>query len=141
MVPVQRRFLGCLALLAALCAAAGGVLHVAELALYLTPCCLIGALLLSGRFVGNRVRLRSGLRAGNCSATVRWLSTDGHVQSRTWRFKLRRATQPRRAGQPLSSAAWATGRVARRGRVAAKESVSAATQTRAMVAPGGVARW
>lgn len=36
-----------------------------------------------------RVRLRSGLRAGRCSATVRWLSTDGHPQSRTWRFKLR----------------------------------------------------
>jgi len=48
----ERRLLTCLALAAALCAAAGGFLHVAELALYLTPCFLIVGLLLSGRFVG-----------------------------------------------------------------------------------------
>ena len=36
-----------------------------------------------------RARLRSGLRAGSYRATVRWLSSDGHVQSRSWSFRLR----------------------------------------------------
>ena len=35
-----------------------------------------------------RARLRSS-RAGRYSATVRWLSGDGHVQSRTWSFRIR----------------------------------------------------
>jgi methionine-rich copper-binding protein CopC len=33
--------------------------------------------------------LRSGLKAGRYSATVRWLSSDGHVQSKSWSFRLR----------------------------------------------------
>ena len=36
-----------------------------------------------------RARLRAGLRAGAYDATVRWLSSDGHVQSKTWSFRLR----------------------------------------------------
>ena len=36
-----------------------------------------------------RVRLQSGLRAGRYSATVRWLSPDGHIQSKTWSFRVR----------------------------------------------------
>jgi methionine-rich copper-binding protein CopC len=36
-----------------------------------------------------RARLNSGLRAGGYRATVRWLSSDGHVQSKTWSFRLR----------------------------------------------------
>jgi methionine-rich copper-binding protein CopC len=36
-----------------------------------------------------RVRLKSGLRAGRYSATVRWLSPDGHVQGKTWSFRIR----------------------------------------------------
>jgi methionine-rich copper-binding protein CopC len=36
-----------------------------------------------------RVRLKSGLRAGRYSATVRWLSPDGHIQSKTWSFRVR----------------------------------------------------
>jgi methionine-rich copper-binding protein CopC len=36
-----------------------------------------------------RARLRSGLKAGSYRATVRWLSSDGHVQSRSWSFRLR----------------------------------------------------
>ena len=35
-----------------------------------------------------RARLRSS-RAGRYSATVRWLSSDGHVQSKTWSFRIR----------------------------------------------------
>ena len=35
-----------------------------------------------------RARLRSS-RAGGYSATVRWLSSDGHVQSKTWSFRIR----------------------------------------------------
>ena len=33
--------------------------------------------------------LRSGLRAGRYTATARWLDTDGHVQSKSWSFRLR----------------------------------------------------
>ncbi len=36
-----------------------------------------------------RVRLRSGLRAGRYTGTVRWLSPDGHIQSKSWTFRLR----------------------------------------------------
>lgn len=36
-----------------------------------------------------RAGLKSGLGAGRYTATVRWLSNDGHVQSSTWSFKLR----------------------------------------------------
>jgi methionine-rich copper-binding protein CopC len=36
-----------------------------------------------------RARLKSGLRAGSYRATVRWLSSDGHVQSKSWSFRLR----------------------------------------------------
>jgi methionine-rich copper-binding protein CopC len=36
-----------------------------------------------------RVRLRSGLRAGRYTATVRWLSGDGHIQTGSWSFRLR----------------------------------------------------
>ena len=36
-----------------------------------------------------RAGLKSGLRAGRYRATVRWLSSDGHVQSKTWSFRLR----------------------------------------------------
>jgi methionine-rich copper-binding protein CopC len=36
-----------------------------------------------------RARLRSGLKAGSYRATVRWLSSDGHVQSKSWSFRLR----------------------------------------------------
>jgi methionine-rich copper-binding protein CopC len=35
-----------------------------------------------------RARLRS-TRSGRHTATVRWLSSDGHVQSRTWSFRVR----------------------------------------------------
>jgi methionine-rich copper-binding protein CopC len=46
-----------------------------------------------GRLVGGekqlRARLKSGLKAGSYRATVRWLSSDGHVQSKSWSFRLR----------------------------------------------------
>jgi hypothetical protein len=48
---VQRRFLACLTVLAALAALAQGMSGVGELALYLTPLFLIAALLLCGRYV------------------------------------------------------------------------------------------
>ena len=35
-----------------------------------------------------RARLRSS-RSGRYSATVRWLSPDGHITSRTWSFRIR----------------------------------------------------
>ena len=35
-----------------------------------------------------RARLRSS-RSGRYSATVRWLSRDGHVLSKTWSFRIR----------------------------------------------------
>ena len=35
-----------------------------------------------------RARLRS-TRAGRYKATVRWLSSDGHIQSKSWRFRVR----------------------------------------------------
>jgi hypothetical protein len=52
MLGPQRRFLLCLTALAAVCVAAQAVTGISELALYLTPLFLIGALLLSGRFIG-----------------------------------------------------------------------------------------
>lgn len=73
----QRRFLICMTMAAMVCAAAGGVLHVAELALYLTPCFLIVALLLSGRFVGEeRIvrRWRTRLPPPARRARPRWIS-------------------------------------------------------------------
>jgi methionine-rich copper-binding protein CopC len=36
-----------------------------------------------------RALLRSGLRAGRYKATARWLNSDGHVQSKSWSFRLR----------------------------------------------------
>ena len=36
-----------------------------------------------------RVPLAGGLRPGAYRATVRWLSSDGHVLSRSWTFRLR----------------------------------------------------
>ena len=36
-----------------------------------------------------RVALRSGLRAGRYTASVRWLNTDGHVQRTSWTFRVR----------------------------------------------------
>ena len=36
-----------------------------------------------------RAGLKPGLGAGRYTATVRWLSNDGHVQSSSWSFKLR----------------------------------------------------
>jgi methionine-rich copper-binding protein CopC len=35
-----------------------------------------------------RVRLRSGLSAGRYRASVKWLSSDGHVQTKSWFFRL-----------------------------------------------------
>jgi len=46
-----------------------------------------GRVVKGGRQV--RTRLRGGLKAGTYEATVRWLSSDGHVQSTTWSFRLR----------------------------------------------------
>ncbi len=47
----------------------------------------------SGRLVSKRrairALLRSGLRAGRYTATARWLNSDGHVQSKSWSFRLR----------------------------------------------------
>jgi methionine-rich copper-binding protein CopC len=45
-----------------------------------------GSLVHKGRQV--RARLTSH-RRGRYSATARWLSSDGHVQSKTWSFRLR----------------------------------------------------
>jgi hypothetical protein len=50
----QRRFLVCMTVFALLAAVAQGVSGMSELALYLTPLFLIAALLLSGRYVGER---------------------------------------------------------------------------------------
>jgi methionine-rich copper-binding protein CopC len=36
-----------------------------------------------------RTRLNSGLRAGRYTASVRWVSDDGHVQTKSWSFRLR----------------------------------------------------
>ena len=36
-----------------------------------------------------RAGLKPGLGAGRYTATVRWLSGDGHVQSSSWSFRLR----------------------------------------------------
>ena len=45
-----------------------------------------------GKLIKQR-KLRAGLKpdlgAGRYTATVRWLSNDGHVQSSSWSFKLR----------------------------------------------------
>jgi methionine-rich copper-binding protein CopC len=37
---------------------------------------------------GLRARLRPGLSGGSYRATVRWLSSDGHVQTKSWSFRL-----------------------------------------------------
>jgi hypothetical protein len=47
----QRRFLACLTALAVVVATVQGVTGIGELALFLTPAFLLGALLLSGRYV------------------------------------------------------------------------------------------
>jgi methionine-rich copper-binding protein CopC len=36
-----------------------------------------------------RARLQSGLQAGRYKATAKWLDTDGHVETKTWSFRLR----------------------------------------------------
>jgi hypothetical protein len=54
----HRRFLTILTALAALCLVAQGVAGVPELTLYLTPLFLIGALLLSGHYVGEDAIVR-----------------------------------------------------------------------------------
>jgi methionine-rich copper-binding protein CopC len=36
-----------------------------------------------------RARLNGGLRAGRYSASVRWVSGDGHVQTKSRTFRLR----------------------------------------------------
>jgi methionine-rich copper-binding protein CopC len=36
-----------------------------------------------------RARLKHGLKAGSYRATVRWLSSDGHVLTKSWSFRLR----------------------------------------------------
>jgi methionine-rich copper-binding protein CopC len=36
-----------------------------------------------------RARLNSGLRAGRYTATAKWLDTDGHVETKSWSFRLR----------------------------------------------------
>jgi len=46
-----------------------------------------GRVVKGGRQV--RTRLPGGLKKGRYSATVRWLSSDGHVQSASWSFRLR----------------------------------------------------
>jgi hypothetical protein len=73
----QRRFLLCLTALAALSVGAQAVTGVSELALYLTPLFLIGALLLCGRYVGEdrivaRWRAAVAVRRRPRRASVRW---------------------------------------------------------------------
>jgi methionine-rich copper-binding protein CopC len=36
-----------------------------------------------------RTRLNGGLRAGRYSASARYVNTDGHVQTKSWSFRLR----------------------------------------------------
>jgi methionine-rich copper-binding protein CopC len=47
----------------------------------------------SGRVVSKhravRALLVSGLRAGRYTATAKWLDTDGHVETKSWSFRLR----------------------------------------------------
>ena len=47
----------------------------------------------SGRVVSRhraiRALLVSGLRAGRYTATAKWLDTDGHVETKSWSFRLR----------------------------------------------------
>jgi hypothetical protein len=78
----QRRFLVCLTALAALVATVQGLTGVTELALFLTPIFLIGALLLSGRFVAEdrivaRWRALAARRRPRGRA-ARWRPRAGH---------------------------------------------------------------
>jgi methionine-rich copper-binding protein CopC len=47
----------------------------------------------SGRVVSKhraiRALLVSGLKAGRYTATAKWLDTDGHVETKSWSFRLR----------------------------------------------------
>ena len=47
----------------------------------------------SGRVVSKhravRARLKTGLKKGRYTATARWLDTDGHVETKSWSFRLR----------------------------------------------------
>ena len=47
----------------------------------------------SGRVVSKhravRALLKTGLTAGRYRATVKWLNTDGHVETKSWSFRLR----------------------------------------------------
>jgi len=47
----------------------------------------------SGRVVGKhravRALMQSGLKTGRYTATARWLDTDGHVETKSWSFRLR----------------------------------------------------
>ena len=36
-----------------------------------------------------RASLKPGLKAGSYRVSVRWLSPDGHVETKTWSFRLR----------------------------------------------------
>jgi hypothetical protein len=63
-VAQQRRLLLSLTALAAACATAQALTGVSQLALYLTPLFLIGALLLSGHYVGEQ-RIVARVRAAN----------------------------------------------------------------------------
>jgi len=47
----------------------------------------------SGRVVSKhravRALLKTGLEAGRYTATAKWLDTDGHVETKSWSFRLR----------------------------------------------------
>ena len=47
----------------------------------------------SGRVVSKhravRALLKTGLKAGRYTATAKWLDTDGHVETKSWSFRLR----------------------------------------------------
>ena len=73
----QRRFLFWLTALAGACAVVQGLTGVSELALFMTPLFLIGALLLSGRYVGEerivaRWRAAVGLPRRSRRRATRW---------------------------------------------------------------------
>jgi methionine-rich copper-binding protein CopC len=47
----------------------------------------------SGRVISKhravRALLKTGLKAGRYTATAKWLDTDGHVETKSWSFRLR----------------------------------------------------
>ena len=72
MVGPQRRFLACLTALSVLVATVQGVTGIGELALFLTPVFLLGALLLSGRYVAeDRIVARWRVRGPAAAAAPR----------------------------------------------------------------------